>query len=280
MTHWLSVLAFTCSIIVIEKTEYTIPRSRDNIALAIAPPIDKTWNIFLLRIPSNQVPVRFDWELTIQVNFLFWFLELFHLGAVLDVNAVNSTSLIPNEELSVPLVKTDACNVFSSDISEHTLKTSIRSVPNLYTFRMGCNKSVEDGVVKNTDTCLVVSKMVVSRLIVIIEKHSATTSNNPLRRLCNWKAIYFVWRTIKSLYSCKCSHVPNSKHSWDICRYDLVRAWHPFDSDKTVGVAFQEEDSLLDVRVPNENIVVKARTENQVVISIPVQWVDSFLMAQ
>jgi hypothetical protein len=38
-----------------------------------------------------------------------------------------------------------------------------------------------------------------------------------------------------------------------------------------VGVAFQEEDSLLDVRVPNENIVVKARTENQVVISIPVQ---------
>jgi hypothetical protein len=32
---------------------------------------------------------------------------------------------------------------------------------------------------------LVVSKMVVSRLIVIIEKHSATTSNNPLRRLCN-----------------------------------------------------------------------------------------------
>lgn len=51
----------------------------------------------------------------------------------------------------------------------------------------------------------------------------------------------------------------------------MVRARDPLDTDQTVVVAFKEENGLLYVRVPDENIVVKTSTQDQVIVGIPVQ---------
>ena len=82
---------------------------------------------------------------------------------------------------------------------------------------MSRNKCVEDWIVEDTDTCLVVGEMVVSGLIVIVEEHSSATGDDPLGgggdratgQLDSW--------AVEGLDSQIGTYVPDSEHARDIC---------------------------------------------------------------
>jgi hypothetical protein len=96
---------------------------------------------------------------------------------------------------------------------------------------MGGNESVEDRVVKNTTASLIVSQVMVCRLIIIVELHTSATSNNSFRRLCYCKAIHFVKGAVESLHWGESTHIPDTEHTRNICRDNLVGALHPLNTN-------------------------------------------------
>ena len=84
-------------------------------------------------------------------------------------------------------------------ISEHVLKATVRSVPDLNTSRMRRDKRVEDRIVENAQTGILVGQMVINRLVVVVEYKTAPANNNTLRWLCNGKCIDFVQCAVKCL---------------------------------------------------------------------------------
>jgi len=166
-------------------------------------------------------------------------LERLHSGAIFNVEAVHSAALVSNEELAVPVIHTHAGNVFRRGVSEHTLQSTVDCIPYLDASGMSGNESVEYGVVKNAAASLVISQVVVCRLIIIVEFHASATSNDSLWRLSHCETVYFIQRAVESLYGSKGTHIPDSEHTGDISRDDLVSSLHPFDSYQTVVMALE-----------------------------------------
>ena len=72
-----------------------------------------------------------------------------------------------------------------SEVTEDALKGSSSGIPNLDTFRMSGNEGVEYWIIQHREASLVISKMVVSWLIIIVEAKLSATSYDSLRRSCN-----------------------------------------------------------------------------------------------
>ena len=135
---------------------------------------------------------------------------------------------------------------------------------------MRCDESIEDIIIEYTEARLVICQMVVSRFIVVIEHQSATSCNDPLRRLSDRQAINLVQIAVESLHSGERTDIPHPDHARDIRWDNLVRAWDPLNADQAVVVAFKQEDFLLHMRVPDENVVIETCTQDQIVILVPI----------
>ena len=72
-----------------------------------------------------------------------------------------------------------------SQVTEDALEGSCCGIPDFNAFGMGCDKGVEDWVVKHREAGLVICEMVVSGLIIVIETQLPATSYNSLGRSCN-----------------------------------------------------------------------------------------------
>ena len=158
-------------------------------------------------------------------HILIMFFKLFHFCSVFDVDWENSSPWVSNKQFTVSLVKANAGYVSSCQLSEHWDKSSVCCVPNFNAFWMCSDESVENWIVKDTNTCLVVGKMMVGRFIVIIKHESSTSCNYSFWMLCQGKTVNLVQRTVKSLNCCECSDIPNSKHTWNISWNDLMSSW-------------------------------------------------------
>jgi hypothetical protein len=82
---------------------------------------------------------------------------------------------------------------------------------------MSRHKCVEDWIVEDTDTCLVVGKMVVSGLIVVVEEHSSATGDDTFGRGGDSETVNLVSWAVEGLDSQIGTDVPNSEHAGDIC---------------------------------------------------------------
>ena len=159
---------------------------------------------------------------------LFKFL---HFCPVFNVDRENSASGVADEQLAVSVVEADASYVSGCEFSKDGDEAAGCGVPDFDAFWVGGYEGVEDWVVEYADAGLVVCKVVVGWFIVVIKYQSSTSRNNPLWIVGQSKTINFVKRTIKCLNSCKCSHVPHSKHTRYICRYYLMSSrknLHPY----------------------------------------------------
>jgi hypothetical protein len=56
-------------------------------------------------------------------------------------------------------------------------------------------------------------------------------------------------------------HVPNPEHPRDVRRNDLVGPREAFNSHQRVVVALEEEDSDVDIGVPDVDVVVQTGTQ-------------------
>jgi len=69
------------------------------------------------------------------------------------------------------------------------LESTGGGVPDFDTFGVSSDESVEDRVVENKQSGLLISQMICSWLIVIVENQLSSSSHNPLRRACDGEAI-------------------------------------------------------------------------------------------
>ena len=118
-----------------------------------------------------------------------------------------------------------------SQVSKHALQSTGGCIPGSDSLWMSSYESVEHWVVKYTAAGLVVSKMMISRLIIVVELHTSTSSNNTFRRLGNGEAVNFIQWAVKGLYRSKSTDIPDSEHTRDIGRNNLVGSLHPFNSN-------------------------------------------------
>jgi len=153
------------------------------------------------------------YEFLLRVLCLGWLGEFLHPGSVLDIEAVDTAALIANKQLPVTLVHTHACDVLGSSVSKDSLERAVSGVPNLDAARMRRDKGVENWVVEDADTGLVIGQVVVRRFVVVKELHRSSTRNDTLGWLRNCHAVNFVQRTVESLDGCECTHIPDSKHA-------------------------------------------------------------------
>ena len=104
-----------------------------------------------------------------------------------------------------------------SKISEDTLKLSCASIPYFDAFRVSSDDSVEYWVIQYTECGLIISQVMVSWFIIIVEDKSSPSSNDSLWRVCDCKATDLIERTVEGLNCSEGTDVPNSKHARDIC---------------------------------------------------------------
>lgn len=199
LANRLAELALPIGIVIIKKAKGSIPRGRDDIALSYAPPVDDARNIFLVFVLAAISAI--------------WLFEFLHFSSILDVNAIDTAFLISDEKLSVTFIKAHASDISGANVPEHTLKTTVCCIPNFDAFGVRCHECVEDGVVQDTKARLVIGQVVVSRLVVVVEKHPPTTCNNSLGRLSDSEAVDFIRRAIEGLNSCEGAHVPDPEHA-------------------------------------------------------------------
>lgn len=121
--------------------------------------------------------------------------------------------MVANEELSVTFIEAHASDVFCANVPEDALETAVCCVPDFNAFRMRCHKGVEDRIIEDAKTCLVIGKVVVSRLVVVVEEHPSTTSNNPLGWLSDGEAVDLVRWAVEGLHSRERAHVPDTEHA-------------------------------------------------------------------
>ena len=207
------------------------------------------------------------------------FLEALFLHSILHIKAIGTTSLISDEKFSIPIIKTDASDVSLGDVMEHILETAIRGIPDFNTGRVSSDKSVEDGVVENAQTGVLVCQVVINRLIVVIEDQAAASNDNPFRGLRDSQSMNLIQAAVESLGCRVGAHVPHSNHARDIRTDDLLSASNPLHTDQTVVVALHDEDFRLDLWVPHVDVVVETGTEDHIHVCIPVQRMHSKLMS-
>tara|TARA_B110000285_G_C15124133_1_gene619074 strand:- start:1214 stop:1513 length:300 start_codon:yes stop_codon:yes gene_type:complete len=94
-------------------------------------------------------------------------------------------------------------------ISKDALESTCSSVPDFDAFGMSSDESVKDRVVQNKQSGLLISQMICSWLIVIVENQFSSSSHNPLRRACDGEAIDLIQRAVEGLNWVPSSHVPN-----------------------------------------------------------------------
>lgn len=135
---------------------------------------------------------------------------------------------------------------------------------------MGRNEGVEDGVVEDADARLVVGEVVVGGLVIVEELHGAAACDDAFGGSGDRHAVDFIQRAVKSLHSRERPDIPDPKHTRNISRYDLISPLHPPDSNQRVIMPRQFKDPLGHVRVPNEHVMVATRTQNKVIIRVPV----------
>jgi len=231
VNFWLTELPLLCIwVIVIIDSLLGVPRSSEQQILLIS------FGFFVGLIDISPVN---DWgNKFFLLVFLFLRLTKFlHFGAVFNVEAVNSSSLVTNEKLSVTWVHAHAGDICRCGVAENTLQSSVGGVPNFNGARMSCDKGVEHRVVKHAYARVLVSKVVIGWFVIFVVLHAATAKNDSLGRLCHSKAVDFVQWAVNCLDSVVGTSVPNSHHSWDVARNDLLGSWHPFDSNQTVVMA-------------------------------------------
>lgn len=154
-------------IVVIEDIQVPVPRGTDQIVFLLVGslPVDQTCDVLVLLILFLPLfPKQF-----LRCPVVVRLSEPLLFNTVLDIEAVSSAALVSNVELAEPLVQTHASQVGLADVSEHILQTAIRSIPNLDALRMRSNEGVEDGVVKHTETSVLISQVMVDRLIIVVE---------------------------------------------------------------------------------------------------------------
>lgn len=161
---------------------------------------------------------------------------------------------------------------------EYILQTAICGIPDFDTGWMRCDKSVEDGVVEDAQTGILVCQVVIDGLVIIIKDQATASYNNPLGRLRDSQGMDLIQAAVKCLCCRVSSHVPNPDHARNVCTDDLLSASDPLYTDKTVVMTLHYKDFWLDLRVPHVDIVIETGTEDHVHVCIPVQCVHSELM--
>lgn len=210
--------------------------------------------------------------------FILWLLESLLLDTVFDIETVGTTATITDEQLAVAVVEAHARDVCVGDVAEHVLQTAIGSVPDLDAGGMCRDKSVEDWVVEDAKTGIFVGQVMINRLIVVVEDEGAASNNDTLGWLRHCESIDLIEGTVECLCCRVGAHVPHSDHSRDVCGDDLLRPSDPLHANQTMVVALHEEDTLLNLRVPHEDVVVEAGREDHVHVSVPVQGVHAMLV--
>lgn len=112
-------------------------------------------------------------------------LKSFLCHAILDINAIGTTSLITDEQFSVAVIQAHTRDVGMTDVAEHILQATIRGIPNLDTSRMSCDKGVEDWIVEDTEAGIFVSQMMIHRLVVVIKDQRSAADDDSLGRRCD-----------------------------------------------------------------------------------------------
>jgi len=157
------------------------------LGVAVQTPIDQARDvlvlIFLVFATSFSRSRRF---------VVMWFLEALLLYSILDVEAVSAASLVADEEFARSVIQADAGDVSLGDVMEDVLQTAIGRVPNLHTGRMSCDKSVEDGVVEDAEAGILIRKVVIHRLVIIVEDQTASTDNDSFWRLSHSQSMNLI----------------------------------------------------------------------------------------
>jgi len=213
-----TILSFTCCrVIVVEDIKVSIPRCAYKIVFgwqvfvifAVSSPVNDARNVLILLFFPSLSLFRSG-----AVSFVvFWLFKSLFLHTVFYVKAIASTTLIANEKLTFPFIQTHACNVCLRNISVYILKASIGRVPNFDTRRVRRDKSVEDGIVEDTKTRVLVSQVVVNWFVVVVKYEGASSNDDSFRWLGHYQRIYFIKTTVQSLNCCVHTHVPNANHS-------------------------------------------------------------------
>jgi hypothetical protein len=92
------------------------------------------------------------------------------------------------------------------------------------------NESIEDRVVKNAQTRLVVCEIMASRLVVIVEHQATAACNDALGRLRYCQTVDLVEWAIERLYGRESSNVPHFEHAADVSGDDLIRSRKPLNT--------------------------------------------------
>ena len=157
------------------------------LGVAVETPIDQARDIlvliFVIFASSSSRSRRF---------VVMWFLETLLLDPILDIEAVSAASLVADEEFARSVIQADAGDVSLGDVMEDVLQTAIGRVPNLHTGRMSCDKSVEDGVVEDAEAGILIRKVVIHRLVIIVEDQTASTDNDSFWRLSHSQSMNLI----------------------------------------------------------------------------------------
>ena len=98
------------------------------------------------------------------------FLKLAANCTILDVESFQVAMRSTDEKLSLPIIETDASDFtfdwFVVATAEPSLENARCRIPDFNAFRVSCNESVENGVVKYLNAMLIVSQMIVGFMTV------------------------------------------------------------------------------------------------------------------
>ena len=82
---------------------------------------------------------------------------------------------------------------------------------------MGREETIKDPVVQDGQAGRIVRQVEILRLLVVVEAKSLASSNDSLGLVRDGHAVDFVQRAVESLNRGRCSQIPNSKHSRNVC---------------------------------------------------------------
>jgi hypothetical protein len=133
LAHGIFLGSFFISSTIIKESYLSIPTRSKKVALRSTVVIEQGRYIFFIFVCT-----------------LVSFLELLHLGSVLNVDREYSSSTITDEEFSLTFIQTDTGDIFVRQVSENTLESTGLCVPDLDTFWMSGNESIEYWIVQNT----------------------------------------------------------------------------------------------------------------------------------
>ena len=121
--------------------------------------------------------------------------------------------------------------------------------------------------------------MVIDGLIVVIEDKRSATDDDSLGRLRNGQGINLIKTTVKGLSGGVGTHVPHANGTRDVSGDDLLGAADPLNSNQTMVMTWHTEHARSDLRVPETDIMVESSAQNHVHVGVPVEGVNTELMA-